>query len=570
MMLTEATPAGMDDPGIAGDRWLMVGFAALYLALPTRCYNGDGLALIQRLRQTEWWENFDPNHFLWAALPEGCLAAARILGLPTDPRWELGVLQALLALVSLGTLWVVLQWSRELGFRVAEARAIAGFVGVSFTFWHYATDVSMYPLMMLLNILAVREIWRFRLWGDVRHLVGSAVWLALAILVHQLSVLTMVTIWGALAGASGMAGRWRVAGLHLLVVSLLVGMPYVYVAEVLYRETAVGGLRQYLLDPNSAGRGGDWAPFKFGRAVDTWGWAAMVGHWQLSWYADDRELYQGFTKPGGQALFDRTAPRLGPLVWAYLCLMGLVVLLAWPRVRARSPLTSTLHPLLVWWLMPPVVFTTFALNPGWAYYKLLYLAPMGMLGGLLVRHWGTRPVYGVLAVMGAWNLLVGIGPASVAGHEPRYAQAMAWRGALTPEDLVITDNDLSPIFIQYLRALTGAQRIVYGEVRPAFPALGRDREAFAQVSDATLQQFYRRIFIDLTLEARLRAAGGLALSIQVLPDYAPRDLVLRASDWESGAVLDGTSRVGVSLVELRRRPNIASAGRELRGDPTSR
>lgn len=555
----ESTPAFVR--GDYGEWGFWAAFAIAYLLLPTRNYNGDGLALMQRLRETLWWENFDPNHFAWASLVDLALSVGRFTGLLSAFQSELFWLQALNGGVGLAVLWAMRQWCAELGVPVRASRLAVALAGCSFTMWHYATNVDMYIVVLLTLVQAGRAAWDWAQHPDARGpLWRMTLWLAGGLLIHQLVIVIAPVLLGAVWSAPGVAKsqRVRAIGSVLLGLLLLVGGPYVYVAEVLYRDSAQGGLQQYLFDKSAAGSGADWAPVKFAGDPAEWARVAALGHFNLSFWADDPALYYAFRQPEGTALFDRRIIAVGlPLLWLLGC--------GWWLWRSGSGPEGSgeVEELERWWrwsrqkalIWLAVGFGfTLVLNPGWAYYRLIYLPPLVLLTGQWLTESARHRVMEIcLAIMIGWNASLGILPDSVWGFHPRYAQALLWQEGLSSSDLVIGTTGTDPLFIQNLRALTGIQRMVVSpQARVAFPARAEDRSAFQALSAENIDQFYERIFLEGELANQLIRQRKVRFHVRVAPSYELRFIELYGDDWMLGETLEGFGMP--PLVSLHRRP----------------
>lgn len=539
-------------------RWRWLALSVAYLALPSRNYNTDGLAIINRVAHTFWWEDFDPNHFVWGLLVRSLIALGSLLGVTDTPVATVSWLQFLNGGAGLAVLWCWSGWLHELEVPSRLRWLLVLLAGGSFTLWHMAGNIDMYVLMTLCALQSVRMMWRFQQSGKGRYLRQSAFWFAAGLLLHQISILLLFPLLYLISSSRGLNWRGRLGGTGqvAVIVLLLVGVPYLVVAEVAYRGTSFHGIRQYLFHPSAAGGKTDWARLKFRKAPWRWPHAIALGHWNLSWWAAHRELYYGFRQPEGLALY--RSPLLGyvlPVGWLVLTAAGAVLGL---RAAHRGPpetasALATLAPTAALWAATGFGFTAL-LNPGWSYYRLLYLFPMLLLGGLALQQhprW-IRPLEILALTQLVWNLTLGILPQSWIGHVPRYAQALQWAQEIGPRDLVILTNATGAQLMQYVRTFTGAERLNAspGSKAVVFPPTTTDRASFALVTAATLPAFYERFYVEDLAWNWLQTDGQVRTVILVHPVQEARELIFRREEWERVRSLPGRPDIP-ALIEMR-------------------
>ncbi|MEO7993622.1 MAG: hypothetical protein ABI743_04420, partial [bacterium] len=522
---------------------------------PTRAYNADGLAMIHRLRGTTWGENFDPNHFLFGVMLDAIISLGHLLGLASSNATEVFIAQAVLSLAGVAALFALRAWLQESGVST-EARCVAlGIAGSTFVFWRFATDVDMYVVLTLCWIQALRFSWRWSHSQRPWELVVAACWGSLGALTHQLGILILIPIAGVIAAAPELtsADRRMAWGRVLLSGTLVLGGPYCYVAEVLYRGTPFEGLRNFVFNPDATGSGFDWACVRFAGHPLEWVRQVALGHWNLSWFCDDDAVFYAFRNASGHPLFDNLFWRLAvPMAWGVATLLGYRWLARQIRVEGTEQQRWQWIQLTRWNWIPLFVFLVL-LSPAFAYYRLLYW-PAQLL--LLALAWdaGGRSarqiLIGIVVAQLGWNLTLGIIPQSRLGHEPHYAAITAWSTRLHDGDLLIATSAIDPMLMQYLRAFLGVQRInINSSPVVVIPASIAERPAFATLTSDTLTTVFSHIYLDSQTAEVFLKQGRLTFAYRVMPSYALRKITLDGQAWQLGARIQDPA-LPVDLVEL--------------------
>jgi hypothetical protein len=194
---------------------------------PLRLYQkeltaGAAESLGGRQLQAGWWVLWNPHHLLYLPVTAVLFRIIRHLIPMLGGMTFLQFWNSILSAASLMLIYRLL------------ARVLKGspyvipwilFLGSSVTFFHYATDGAQYPTPVLFLALASGEVWAYA--NDLKpgHAFKAGIWLAIAVLFHQIVSLAVpffsIAIWLRMRGA----GRERPAGPAWLPwIPLLVGM----------------------------------------------------------------------------------------------------------------------------------------------------------------------------------------------------------------------------------------------------------------------------------------------------------------------------------------------------------
>ncbi|HYE79970.1 MAG TPA: hypothetical protein VEI97_18470 [bacterium] len=529
--------------------WLA--WAVLYLGVPTRLYNGDVLNLYWRLRTAHWHELFNPNAMLWAPVLDLWVHWARALGFHRFPGQELFFCQCLNSLVALLLLASVYRWSRLLGARTSVAFTVAGFVGANFTCWHWGTDVNPYLLLTLFGTWAVWSAWSYATSWHKDRLYWSAVFFACALLIHLLAIVLVVPQWYAIWSRQEHPVKRKLLawGVHFAITAALVGGPYLYVSEVLYRDRPQGGIVNFLRAGSA--REDRWALARYEDPPPEWPSSIAIGHFNLAWYSDAPEVYYTYRKPKSQAIFDSVwMNRVLPYLWLLNTILAVIALFPTVRLLREGEPGRNLALFLLW--TTPSFLIIGAVNPALGYLRLIYLPAMALLVGLWITlspQTRKRPIQALVLVMLAWNFFEGILPHSVYGQVPAYAQAVAWRSDLGPQDLVVLTPEQDYLG-RHVRAFAGPERALVGNMatliqRPP----GVTPLQFGTLDGTTLDDLFAGIYIERALFEEFDARGGLRFAALRPPGNTEVDLLLLRRTWEPVAELAG-EHAGVGLVRI--------------------
>lgn len=519
-------------------------WAVIYLFLPTRLYNGEVLNLLWRLDHAPWWESFHPQAFIWSPMLQFGLHLARSLGFDRYPGQELQFLQTLNGCFALLLLASIYRWSRLLGARTSVAFTVTGFVGANFTCWHWGTDVNPYVAMTLFGTWAVWCAWSYATYWHKDRLYWSAVFLGLAMWVHLLSsVLLLPIAYAILSRQEHPLKRKLLAwGAHSLIVLLLVGIPYLAVAEGLYRGRPNGGLVRFvasgLTSPTS------WGDQTRGDERKPWIYSVALGHFNLAMWADHDLLYYTYRRPPDeQALFDN--PILGqvvPFLWLLNTVLAVIALFPTVSLLRQGEPGRNLALLLLWTTSSFLLIG--GINPAFGYLRLIYLPAMALLVGLWITlspQTRKRPIQALVVLMFAWNFFMGIWPNSIWGHVPEYKQALEFKGLLGPQDVVILPAK-HDYLSRHLRTFTRCERmLVGGAPRQVFPPPGITEAQFSLLDGTTmiLGSIFQEIYLEQSLDNQLTADEELRFMVTRPPGDIPVEMILIRQVWSDVRTLQG-------------------------------
>ena len=196
-------------------------FLVLFLGFPTYRYNHDGVGCARFLdeyamakgtifypteprenvalapgrdvddpenlgaRQTQagWWVIWNPHHLLYVPVTAVFFRMFRHLGADIG---GMGFLQVWNSIASAITLLLLYRLCASVLKGSQYVLPWTLFLGFSATFFHYATDGAQYPTPVLFMTIAAGNIWLFSSDFQIRRLIRAGIWLALAVLFHQI------------------------------------------------------------------------------------------------------------------------------------------------------------------------------------------------------------------------------------------------------------------------------------------------------------------------------------------------------------------------------------------------
>ncbi len=405
---------------------LAAGLLTLWLCWPTADWSHDAVAyaaLVHRALYT------GATHVLWHQyhmlyMPLGWLIGRALLaaGIVVD---VLGLLQALNALLSAAAVLVLAHVARRLTGHTGLSLAITAVLGLSHSFWYFATDPEVYPASVLCLLVTLAAALRLLEDGGAPTAVVTGLAAGLAFGFHAAAGLALPVVL-AMTVACVPGSRHRRLALAAIVVAgfLVTGVApyalYYRAAEGVSTTAGFVDLAHNVAETRTFGSG----PWLLGQG-----------------FRPDLELEGVVTGVAAGARFGSSA--LAAAVWAARAgLVALALLGAWrlPAVWRRQR-GATL--LLVGWMAGFLVLFS-AYNVGSPKFVAFPLVPGLLLVGAAAttlprRACGvaTAAIVGFALLLGAVNLVGTVIPASHPENNPFLARAELIRDSTESGDLVV-------------------------------------------------------------------------------------------------------------------------------------
>lgn len=421
---------------------LSVLFFGLHLALFSRWYSGDALYYALMFQDPDWTSpNFClPQHPLWNYLGTWVYHAYRALGYEGG---SLELAQLLNALVGSGALYLFYLLLRELRCPGRVSLALTAWLGTSYCFWWYASDVKMYSFVSFFLFLVARTTLRLARQErvDLRSYALLGVYGTLLIMFHVTSYYLIPPFTLAL-----LLGRapWRekLKGVGVLAATFTAGtlagyylsyLPLVAHPQAWYR----GSFWEWLTSPARAAYPG------------------LLHHWPLAErleFFSRRFLssvtgYRWYLPPPGPPPSWHAPLEALSRAYAPAFLTTWIVAAAWSACRVLQERRGEARFLGLWLLSSLTGFVLF--SPDSDYVFVLFAPLLAWLGLVLavLRPCRCRPALG--AVVTAVALLFGLNaalrwvPARDPANNRELAKARLAARYVKPEDLLINLKDSS-------------------------------------------------------------------------------------------------------------------------------
>jgi len=321
-----------------------------------------GLAgLGERERSAGWWVLWHPHHLLYLPVTAALFRIVKHI----EPNF--GAVTFLQYWNALACAAMVLLLFRLLVRLVPRSPFILPwmlFLVSSVTFFHYATDGSQYPTAIFFMVVASGGILAFVERRKPGCLLRASVWMALAILFHQIVSIIVPFI---LVGAGLLVSSWRKEGDKVegkwiwSTVGIALGLPvlvYVMVGAMALGPTGeftVAGVLQY---------------------------ATLFAHQSTYWTSSAWEgllinlqtfvgFYFGEARTSG--LFIQS-----PFLTALVIILPMLWIAGVVNARKLRPVTKWWVGLCLMWIAPMLIFLSFW-NPGHDFYHLFLTIPLSCL-----------------------------------------------------------------------------------------------------------------------------------------------------------------------------------------------
>jgi hypothetical protein len=306
----------------------------IYLLFLSINYDSNGILIA---RGVESGDPVHANHMLFEITGSAVLYLARILGHDGAAFTMLQILAALCGGLTLGGTYLV---ARHIGADRGPALVAAGWLGTTWAFWNWSTNVAYIGMATMLAVGSLVLAWQAKK-GFLLVLAGIVA--ALSVLAWQPNIFLLPSLLAAFNGPlASTEERIKQSSLLLVVFGLTLSASYAAVAgsvlignplSVLERLTSYGGTQTL-----SWGR---WGWERCGELARTWihsalGWISL----QPQWF---------FSPP---VRFNTVFPRLAPWALAVFILVplikGLRPMREWRTLWCLLGLISYL-PFAVWW-----------------------------------------------------------------------------------------------------------------------------------------------------------------------------------------------------------------------------
>lgn len=420
---------------------------AVYLVLGAKALNLDGLGYAGRVESDDAAQLLLPGHLLYGPLMHALYRLANAFYSGVDAARLMQVSDAVFGAVGVGVFISALRRLAVGGF-TAMAAGIA--LGLTYTYWTHATDLTTYALSTLCLILAFHSLCAAHVRAKPPHVWAVGALVALATLIHQSN---LVFLPAAMVGAAGAPKPWRNAiGVAVVAVAL------VFSAYAVLGWVATGSYSPSAVAKWAAGGAHGYAPsFEPVNLV-----RGVYGFANAIMYLDDAGTaikgsaagVAGSTLPG--PVLVRFAGKVG--------LVGLMLAVPFAAYAKRRSLTAD-QAWAVWlcvvWIVPYVLvalvfFTTdhdrwIMLMPAVA--ALAAVAhPKPTLNGRLAAA-------GIAAALFGLNLTSAIYPAHTGAGNRCYQEARRLAPRLDPADLVLFWGHYHIGTAGYLRRMTRVEAV---------------------------------------------------------------------------------------------------------------
>ena len=406
---------------------LATGLLTLWLSWPTADWSHDAVAyaaLVHRALYT------GATHVLWHQyhmlyMPLGWLIGRALLaaGIVVD---VLGLLQALNALLSAAAVLVFAYVARRLTGRAGLALGLTAVLGLSFSFWYYATDPEVYPASILCLLVTLAAALQLLDRGRAPTALATGLAGGLAFGFHAAAGLALPVVAAVTLAVAPGSVRRRLGLTAVVVVGFLTSgvLPYV----LYYRlgagvSTSAGlvDLARNVAETRTFGSG----PWLLGKGFRP--------DLELAGILRGTAAPPAFPSPMLEA--GTLAARIGLVALALLAIIRLPTL--WRRQRGATLLLSG-------WLMGFLVLFS-AYNVGSYKFVGFPLVAGLLLAGAAAATLTRRPAPGTASaviaalavVLGATNLFGVVIPASHPENNPFLARAELIRDRTAPGDLVV-------------------------------------------------------------------------------------------------------------------------------------
>jgi hypothetical protein len=171
---------------------LIICFGFLYLLLPVKMYNIDGVYYAEHLENIPWSENsFHPHHLLFLPLMHLLFHGLKLI-IPSVSGMTF--LQGLSAICGLLTLIVFSKLLSKSGASAWTKSTAILLLGSSYSFWHFSSDADIYIPAYLILLVCIYLILGKRFTQSPMMQFLTAALLAFSVLVHQICLAAIIPI----------------------------------------------------------------------------------------------------------------------------------------------------------------------------------------------------------------------------------------------------------------------------------------------------------------------------------------------------------------------------------------
>ncbi len=315
----------------------------------------------ERERSAGWWVLWNPHHLFYLPVTA---AIFRLLRQAVPQLGAITFLQWWNALVCAATVFLLYRLLIRLVPGSPFPLPWCVFLATSVTFFRYATDGAQYPTAVMLLAVASGAILAFASNGKPAFLIRAGLWLAVAILFHQIVsiIVPFILVWVLmLMVAMKREGRGISAGWFGGMTAIALGAPvlvYVIVAALALGPTGeftFPGLIKYAT--------------LYAHQREYWAQSAWDG------FATNLRTFLGFYFGGV-----RTDRLLFRSVWfsGFAIVLPTIWLTGILNLRKMAPMLRWWFGLCVLWVLPLMIFLSFWV-PGHDFYHLFLIVPLGSM-----------------------------------------------------------------------------------------------------------------------------------------------------------------------------------------------